>query len=246
MGRVYCIILGSNSDIGQALAYMFASKGFNIILACREISNYQIRLKQDISIRYQVDVKNIQFDGCAYDKHDDFWDDFKIIPDVLISVFGYLGNQELALSDFEESNKIISSNYIGQVSLINRYVKKVRGIKNATIIGISSVAGDRGRKSNYLYGSAKAGFSAYLSGLRNDLFNEGIHVITVKPGFMRTKMIQGLNTPTRLTAEPNEVADHIYKAYKKKKNVVYVYPIWRFIMFIIINIPEFIFKRLKL
>src|SRR5690606_12784913 len=115
-----------------------------------------------------------------------------------------------------------------------------------TIVGISSVAGERGRQSNYLYGSAKAGFTAYLSGLRNALFSDNVHVVTVLPGFVYTKMTENLNLPKLLTAQPSEVADAIYAAVQKKKNTIYVRWFWKWIMLIIKCIPEFIFKKLKL
>jgi short-subunit dehydrogenase len=100
--------------------------------------------------------------------------------------------------------------------------------------------------SNYHYGSAKAGFTAYLSGLRNRLAHEGIHVLTVKPGFVRTQMTEGLPLPAPLTAEPGQVAQSILSAWKKKKNVLYTLWMWKWIMLIICSIPEGIFKKLKL
>lgn len=242
----YCLILGSNSDIGQAIAYTFASNGYSIILASRNIDDYQNRLKQDICIRFNVDVVTVKFDGSNHHEHDKFWDSLSNIPEIIISVFGYLGNQDIANVDFNESYKIISSNYIGHVSLINRYVQRVKGIKVATIIGISSVAGERGRKSNYIYGSAKAAFTTFLSGLRNELFVHNIHVLTVIPGFVKTKMLGDLITPKFLTASPEAVAESVFISFKKKKNVVYVYPIWRYIMLVIKLIPEFLFKRMSL
>jgi short-subunit dehydrogenase len=129
------------------------------------------------------------------------------------------------------------------LNLLSRaFVKRGSG----TIVGISSVAGDRGRKSNYIYGSAKAGFTAYLSGLRNELFHSGVHVVSVLPGFVNTNMTAGLKLPPLITAQPEEVASAIYQAIRKKKNVVYVKWMWRYIMCIIKSIPEFIFKKMKL
>ncbi|MGZ5193389.1 MAG: SDR family NAD(P)-dependent oxidoreductase, partial [Kaistella sp.] len=96
------------------------------------------------------------------------------------------------------------------------------------------------------YGSAKAGLTAYLSGLRNYMFSRKVHVLTVKPGFMDTKMTDGLPLNPKLTASSTEAAEGIYKAYKNKRNTVYVLPVWRIIMLIIKNIPEFVFKKLKL
>ncbi len=241
-----CLILGSNSDIGQALAYKFAENNYNIILATRLLNEYQYRLKEDISIKYNVNASNIRFDGNKYEEHNEFWNSFKEIPDVVIVVFGYLGNQQIAMHNFKEAFEIISSNYIAQVSLLNQFVQKSKGTKKTTIIGISSVAGERGRQSNYIYGSAKAAFTTYLSGLRNDLFKSEIHVMTVLPGFMNTKMIENIQTPKLLTANPQYVASKIYSSYQKKKNIVYILPIWRLIMIIIRSIPEFIFKKLNL
>src|SRR5690606_2810480 len=111
---------------------------------------------------------------------------------------------------------------------------------------ISSVAGERGRQSNFIYGCAKAGFSAYLSGLRNKLFHSGVHVMTVKPGFIRTAMTEGMPLPPSLTASPEKIASDIFNAFRKKKNIIYSLWIWRYIMCIIRNIPEFLFKKLKL
>ena len=114
------------------------------------------------------------------------------------------------------------------------------------MIGISSVAGDRGRASNYIYGSAKSGLNAFLSGLRNRLYPYGINVMTVTPGYVNTKMTLGLKLPKSLTTSPTKVAYFIYKAYKEKKDVLYVLPIWKLIMIIIMMIPESIFKKMKL
>ena len=115
-----------------------------------------------------------------------------------------------------------------------------------TIIGISSVAGDRGRASNFVYGSAKAGFSAVLSGLRNAHAKHGLHVLTVKPGFVATKMTAGMDLPPLLTAQPRDVADAIIKAQLRGRNVIYTKSLWWLIMTIIRHIPEGIFKRLSL
>ena len=108
------------------------------------------------------------------------------------------------------------------------------------------MAGERGRATNYVYGSAKAGFTAFLSGLRNRLVKHGVHVVTVLPGFVATRMTEGMDLPARLTAQPSEVANAIAHAVERKKDVVYVRPIWWLIMMIIRNIPERVFKRMKI
>ena len=114
------------------------------------------------------------------------------------------------------------------------------------LVGVSSVAGERGRASNYVYGSAKAGFSAFLSGLRNRLAGSGVHVVTVKPGYVRTRMTDGMDLPPRLTAEPDEVARAVVRAIRRRRDVVYVRRIWRVIMLAVRAIPERIFKRTRL
>lgn len=110
---------------------------------------------------------------------------------------------------------------------------------------VSSVAGDRGRASNYVYGSAKAGLSAFLSGLRQRLHNQGVKVITVLPGFVKTRMVEGMNLPEALTATPEQVAADVLKAVRTDKSVVYTRFFWRYIMFIVKSIPEGIFRKLE-
>ena len=116
---------------------------------------------------------------------------------------------------------------------------------SGTIIGVSSVAGDCGRATNYIYGSAKAGFTAFLSGLRNRLMSKGVTVITLKPGFVRTRMTEGLDLPAILTAAPDELAGAVRPAHKKNHLVVYHRRVWRLIMLIIRFLPERVFARLK-
>jgi len=140
----------------------------------------------------------------------------------------------------------MDTNYTGVVSLFNIIANDFEKRKSGFIVGISSVAGDRGRKSNYIYGSAKAAFTAYLSGLRNRLYDAQVHVLTVKPGFVSTKMTEGMDLPEKLTAQPEEVAEDIYKAQQKGKNVLYTKWIWRWMMLIIRSIPEFQFKKMSI
>ena len=139
------------------------------------------------------------------------------------------------------------ANFEGPGLLLGFFAGQMAKRGTGTIVGISSVAGDRGRATNYVYGSAKAGFTAFLSGLRNRLASRGVHVLTVKPGFVRTKMTEGMKLPPPLTAEPEEVARRVYRAAEvKKTDLIYVRPAWRLIMAIIRNIPEARFKRMKL
>jgi hypothetical protein len=154
--------------------------------------------------------------------------------------------QSIAQNDWNETFNTINVNFTGAVSMLNIIANDFEARKSSFIIGISSVAGDRGRKANYIYGSAKAGFSAYLSGLRNRLFGSGVHVLTVKPGFVATKMTEGLDLPEKLTAHPEAVAKDIFVAQQKGKDVLYTKSIWRLVMLIIKHIPEGIFKKLSI
>lgn len=239
------LILGAASDMAIAISEKFASEGFNVQLAARNVGRLE-PLQSDLAIKYSSRVSVHEFDALAFETHESFFDELNPKPDVTICVFGYLGENEKAVDDWSLASKIIHTNYTGAVSILNIIARYYASIKEGVIAGIASVAGERGRQSNYLYGSAKAGFTAYLSGLRNSLYHKGVHVVTVQPGFVYTKMTEDLTLPPMLTAKPEEVASAVYKAVAKKKNVVYVKWFWRWIMFTIKSIPEFIFKKMKL
>lgn len=185
----------------------------------------------------------IEFDALNYGTHSDFYHQLKQKPDIVVSVFGILGQQSEAEINFEHAHRIIDSNFTGQVSILNIVANDFEKSKHGTIIGISSVAGERGRKSNYIYGASKAAFSTYLDGMRHRLYGSNVHVMTVKPGFVRTQMTAGLPLPKPVTAEPNQVANFIYKGILKKKNTIYTFPIWRWIMLLIKNIADLRFHK---
>lgn len=239
------LILGASSDIAVAIAKKFAATGSNVQLAARNIQRLE-PLRSDISIRHNVTVTTHEFDALSFQSHQAFFDQLPIKPDITVCVFGYMGDNNTARKNWAESEKIISSNYTGAVSILNIISNYYSEQKKGVIAGISSVAGERGRQSNFVYGSAKAGFTAYLSGLRNSLVQDNVHVLSVLPGFVYTKMTENLDLPKILTAQPDEVANAVYKAINKKKNIIYVKWFWRWIMLIIKTIPEFIFKKLKL
>ena len=243
MAKNTVLILGASSDVGKALAEYYYSNGYGLVLAARNTSVVENYLSEWPD---KNDVKLLPFDASECNQHKMWFANMGIVPDITICVFGYLGDQEKAIHNWEECNQIITSNFSGAVSILNVVAEVYREKKRGVIAGISSVAGDRGRQSNYLYGSAKAGFTAYLSGLRNSLLPSGVHVLTVKPGFINTKMTARLNLPKLLTAQPAQVAKAVYLGCKNRRNTIYILPIWRLIMLVIRWIPEFIFKRLKL
>src|SRR5579872_3116695 len=236
------LLLGASSDIAVALARDFASQGHSVQLAARNVERL-LPLKSDIAIRYRVECTLHEFDAADPTTHASFYAGLPTRPDSTVCIFGYLGDQQKAESDWQECQRIIQVNYVGAVSILNLVADEYAGLGKGTIVGISSVAGERGRQSNYFYGSAKAGFTAYLSGLRNRLFHHGVHVLTVKPGFVYTRMTENMPLPKPLTATPEQVAIAIDKAMKKKKNTIYVKWFWRWIMLIIKSIPEPIFKK---
>lgn len=239
------LILGARSDMAKAIARKLAASGFAIQLAARNSSTLAAE-KTDIELRYGVPVSVHEFDALSTETHADFVAGLPTLPDVAISAVGLMGQQAESETDVEAAIRVIRSNFEGPASILgllaNRFVERGSGV----LVGISSVAGDRGRAVNYVYGSAKAGFTAYLSGLRNRLAKTGVHVVTVLPGFVATQMTEGMNLPARLTAEPAEVAEHVFRAIERRRDTIYVRPIWRVIMTIIRNVPEPIFKRLKI
>ena len=239
------LILGASSDMAASLAKTYASHGYDLQLASRRTSRLS-PIQSDLAIRYGVACTLHEFDALDFDGHKAFFDALPVVPDVTICVFGLLGDNEKAEKDWTECRTILDSNYTGAVSILNIAASRYEARGHGLIVGISSVAGERGRQSNYLYGSAKAGFTAYLSGLRNRLYHKNIHVLTVKPGFVYTRMTEGMPLSPLLTATPDKVAQAIYTAAAGKKNVIYVKWFWRWIMLIIKSIPEFMFKKLKL
>lgn len=237
------LILGATSDLGQALALEFARHGYTITLAARDPKKLEDAVR-DFEVRFQQKPEVVAWDGLAMETHEAFYNSLPVKPDVTLCVLGYLGDQSLAEKDFREAQRIMDTNYTGAVSILEVVARDYAQRRCGCIIGISSVAGIRGRAENYFYGSAKAGFSAYLSGLRQRLFRSNVHVVTVLPGFMRTKMIAHRQTPPAITAQPDQAARDIYRAYEKRRNVVYTLWLWRWIMLIVKLVPEFLFKKM--
>ena len=241
----YVLIIGAKSDIAKAVAREYAKHGYDLYLGARDVSELEA-FAQDVMTRTQKEVKLVELDILDYASHQTFYDSLEEKPLGVISAVGYLGEQEKAQSDFSQTQKIIDSNYTGVVSLFHIIADDFEQRRSGFMVGISSVAGDRGRKSNYIYGSAKAALTAYLSGLRNRLYDAQVQVLTVKPGFVATKMTENMDLPEKLTAQPQDVAADIYKAQQSGKSVLYTKWIWRWVMLIIRSIPEFQFKKMSI
>jgi len=239
------LILGAKSDIAQAVAKQYAAAGYDLLLAGRTIEELD-GFAKDLSIRNDIQVKLYEFDANNLNSHAAFVEQLPQLPDGVITAIGYLGEQKQAEHDWFECEKIMSQNLLGNISILNIIANHFAERQSGFIVGISSVAGDRGRQKNYLYGAAKAGFTTYLSGLRNRLYKDKVHVLTVKPGFVNTRMTADMELPAKLTAEPEEVAKAIFKAQQNNKNTLYTKGIWAWIMRIIRMIPEWQFKKMDL
>jgi decaprenylphospho-beta-D-erythro-pentofuranosid-2-ulose 2-reductase len=239
------LLLGGTSDIGRAAALQFARAGFRVMLASRSEEEGR-RNADDIAARTGVTVTTHRLDILETERFGSFLDGLPTLPDVAVCVVGELGDQFRAQSDPAHAAMVLRTNFEGPALLLGVLAERFLARGSGTIIGVSSVAGDRGRGSNYVYGAAKAGFTAFLSGLRNRLASEGVRVVTVIPGFVRTRMTAGMRLPPVVTAEADEVGRAIFAASQRGGDVIYVRRIWRPIMTVIGHIPERVFKRLRL
>lgn len=240
------LLIGGTSGIGRAVALHYAKAGWRVRLAARNMEEAE-RNANDIAIRCKVEVTTHALDILRIDTFEAFVDRLSELPDTVICVIGWMGSQRHAEGDFEHGSEVLRSSFMGPALLLGLFAKRFAARRSGVIVGISSVAGDRGRASNYYYGAAKAGFTAFLSGLRNRLATRGVRVVTIKPGFVRTKMTAGMVLPAGLTADPACVARVVFAAAERRKaDVVYVPGVWRPVMFLIRCLPETIFKRLHL
>ncbi|HEX8415079.1 MAG TPA: SDR family oxidoreductase [Sphingomicrobium sp.] len=239
------LIMGARSDIARALAHRYAAEGCAVILAARNSSRLEAD-RANLALRHGGDVTVVEFDVLS-DAPDQFFAELADTPGTVVMVAGLLGDQAVSARDDDSAELVMNTNFNGPARFLLAAARAMAGRTDSPcIIGISSVAGDRGRGSNFVYGSAKAGLSAFLSGMRNSLATSGIHVMTVKPGFVATEMTRGMKLPPLITASPSAVADAVVRAHRARRDVIYTKPIWRLIMTIIKLIPERLFKRLSL
>lgn len=241
------LILGATSSIARGAAEAFAERGVPLFLASRD-SEELSRLAADLQARFPIQAQYKTFDIHDFRSHRDFLPSIQEAAGPLAGVvlaIGYLGDQQRATQELAESQAIMERNFTGPCSILNECANLFEAQKQGFIIAISSVAGDRGRQSNYTYGSAKAGLNTYLQGLRNRLAPAGVRVITIKPGFVDTAMTFG-KKGMFLVASPKEVGKKIAQSLDKSTDIVYLPWFWRYIMWVIRAIPERLFKHLKL
>ncbi|MDP8918778.1 MAG: SDR family oxidoreductase [Pseudomonadota bacterium] len=240
------LLVGGTSDIGRATALHYAQAGWRVLLAARNEEEAR-RNADDIAARTGVEVTTHRLDILETGNFEGFVEGLPQLPDTVVCVVGELGDQARGQSDTNHATLVVRTNFEGPALFLGLLAERFLARGSGTIVGVSSVAGDRGRGSNYLYGAAKAGFTAFLSGLRNRLAPKGLRVLTVKPGFVRTQMTAGMKLPPLLTAEADEVGRSIFTAAEKGgSDVIYVRRIWRPVMMVIGSIPERIFKKLSL
>lgn len=231
------LILGGNSEIGLSAARQFAKKEkADIILASRNLEKARENARE-LSDEYGIIAEGKAFDATAYETHKTFYENLKIKPDIVIQAFGVLIKQQECQEDFNKARQVVDGNLTGAISILEIIARDFEKRGSGTIIGLSSVAGERGRKSSYIYAAAKSGLTVYLDGLRHRLYGSGATAITVLPGFVPTKMVAGRTSKFGVTPLDTAGKD-IYEAWKKGKYKIYTGKKMRWVMAYIRSLPE--------
>ena len=241
------LIIGATSAIAHETAKHFALEGANLFLVARNEERVAA-LANDLKARGAGRVETYIQDVSDLSRHQELLDaaiNTLDSVDMLLIAHGTLGDQRKCELSVEETMKELNNNALSVISLLTLAANYFEQRKQGCIAVISSVAGDRGRSSNYVYGTAKAALNAFLSGLRNRLSKAGVAVLTIKPGTVDTPMTAHMKKGL-LFAKPGPVGKSIYQAMVKGKDVLYVPGYWSVIMFVIRSIPESVFKRLNL
>lgn len=242
------LIVGATSGIAEAVARRYAEQGSRLFLVARNAGKLQT-ISADLAARGAREVNIFVMD--ANDSHlipqmaDAAWMALGSV-DVALVAHGTLPDQQRTETDIPYAIAEFRTNAESVIACLSALAQRFEQQGKGVLAVIGSVAGDRGRSSNYLYGAAKAAIDTFASGLRARLFKGGVHVLIIKPGFVATAMTADLNLPARLTATPDTVACDIQKAIAKLKEVLYTPWFWRWIMLIIRWLPAAIFKRMKL
>ena len=237
------LILGGSSSVARAFAFAVAQDGADVILAGRDTEDLA-RTAADLKVRTGREASALPFDATAYDTHGDFAETCRGKADRLnvFLAFGIMPSQEETDRDFGRARAMVETNYLGAVSILDRLAPVMEAQGDGHVVVLGSVAGDRGRLRNYLYGSTKAALHTYLEGLRARLFRSGVRVLTVKPGVLDTAMTWGL-ARLPFPATPEAFARATLAHVKRGREIAYVPGIWRLIMLVIRHIPERFFKR---
>lgn len=240
-------ILGATSAIAHETAKHFAQDNAEFFLVARSADKLET-IANDLKVRGAKRIDTCTLDLADLDRHQALLDETLATLehiDVLFIAYGTLGNQQACEQSVAETLKELTTNCTSVISLLTLFANYFEQQKRGTIAVISSVAGDRGRQSNYVYGTAKAAITAFLQGVRGRLAKSGVHVLTIKPGLIDTPMTAELKKGP-LMASARSVGEGIYKAIQRKKEVVYLPTYWLPIMFIVKSIPERVFKKLPI
>lgn len=240
------LVLGATSSIAIATMRWYAPQGAKFYLVARHKEKLSA-VAADLQVRGAAEVHTCVLDLDNTERHavmlQDAHDKLQGIGIALIA-HGILGDQKAAEQDFRLAERVMRTNVLSSMSLITWLANYFVARQSGTIAAISSVAGDRGRKSNYVYGTSKAALTAFLQGVRNRIDREGVNVITIKPGFVATPMTANMQRGI-LFVTPEKVARAIARAIEQHKDVVYIPKFWRLIMTVIRLLPERIFKGLN-
>jgi len=241
------LVIGATSAIAHETIKHFAADGATLFLAGRSEDKLNI-VRDDLLARGAAGVETFVIDMNDLDRHQALFDaalDYLGTLDALYMAHGTLGDQDESEASVEAMQRELTTNFISAAAFLTLAANHFEAQRRGSIAVISSVAGDRGRASNYVYGTAMAAKTAFLGGLRNRLAKAGVHVLTIKPGPVATPMTAHMKA-SPLLADPGPVGETIYKAMKNERDILYVPGYWMLIMMIIRNIPERIFKRLNM
>lgn len=245
MSEQVVLILGGGSDIGMVIARRFAAEGFDVQLAARNPERLEAE-RADIALRNNITASLHPFDVTDLARTEDFFDTLPALPRVVVSVIGLLGDQDETAGDVVLMQRTVMTNFTGPAWALECAARRLAVLSHKTaVIGVTSVAGDRGRAKNYWYGAAKSGLTVMLSGLRQKYARTELRVIELRPGFVATRMTEGMDLPGPLTAAPDELGESAWRAWEKDRARVYVRRIWWLVMTIICAVPERIFKRMS-
>lgn len=241
------LVLGATSGISRAYIDLVSTKFEKIVLVARS-SEKLSQLASHVAATSNSEVETVVADLADNDKHADLVSE--VIArigsvDLALISYGVLTDQSLCTEDIDYAMTQFNLNGTSTISLSLHLAKQMAHQGDGTLAVIGSVAGDRGRRSNYCYGAAKSAVESFLAGLRSDMQKHNVHVLTIKPGFIDTPMTRNIKKGALWVGADKAAAD-IDSAIQKKKNILYTPWFWRYIMLIIKSIPEFIFKKLPL
>jgi decaprenylphospho-beta-D-erythro-pentofuranosid-2-ulose 2-reductase len=241
------LIFGATSALAEATTRLFAMDGDSFFLVARDPAKLEA-VADNLRVRGATQVATAAADALDFDRHQAVVDEaFEALGglDTVLIAHGTLPDQKACEQSFETARREFEINALAVMSLLTHVANRFERQGFGTIAVIGSVAGDRGRQSNYVYGAAKGAVSIFMQGLRNRLHAHGVRVLTIKPGFVDTPMTEAFAKGI-LWARPQQVARGIYAAIEKKKDIVYLPWFWSPIMQVIRGLPEVIFKRLRL